>query len=101
MDIAIWYVLSVVAVGSLVWSGSSRRPTRWERQLEMRLGLLERKLDAVLQHLGVPLAEPGFEDVENHLRHGNKIKAIKAYRERTGAGLKEAKDAVERMAGGR
>jgi ribosomal protein L7/L12 len=28
---------------------------------------------------------------------GSKVAAIKAYRQQTGAGLKEAKDAVERM----
>ena len=32
------------------------------------------------------------------LQSGNKIEAIKLYRELTGAGLKEAKDAVERIA---
>jgi ribosomal protein L7/L12 len=31
------------------------------------------------------------------LRAGNKIEAIKLYREHTGLGLKEAKDAVEEM----
>ena len=31
------------------------------------------------------------------LRSGQKIQAIKLYRERTGVGLKEAKDAVERL----
>jgi hypothetical protein len=31
------------------------------------------------------------------LRRGEKIEAIKLYRERTGAGLKEAKDAVEAL----
>ena len=32
------------------------------------------------------------------LQSGKKIEAIKLYRELTGAGLKEAKDAVERIA---
>ena len=32
------------------------------------------------------------------LRQGRKIQAIKLYREQTGAGLKEAKDAVEQLA---
>lgn len=31
------------------------------------------------------------------LRSGRKIEAIKVYREKTGVGLKEAKDAVERL----
>jgi len=33
--------------------------------------------------------------IEHMLRRGNKIEAIKIYREKTGVGLKEAKDAVE------
>lgn len=36
-------------------------------------------------------------EVARHLRAGNKIAAIKAYRETFGVGLKEAKDAVERI----
>ncbi len=36
-------------------------------------------------------------DIRALLAGGNKIAAIKAYRDATGAGLKEAKDAVEAM----
>lgn len=36
-------------------------------------------------------------DIEYILLAGNKINAIKIYRQRTGVGLKEAKEAVERM----
>jgi ribosomal protein L7/L12 len=35
--------------------------------------------------------------VEQALRNGNKIEAIKLFREATGVGLKEAKEAVEAM----
>lgn len=35
------------------------------------------------------------EAIREQLRSGNKIRAIKLYREQTGVGLKEAKDAVE------
>lgn len=38
------------------------------------------------------------KDIHYQLAMGNKIKAIKLYREQTGVGLKEAKEAVERMA---
>ena len=42
------------------------------------------------------------EDLEERVRslmgEGQKIEAIKLYRERTGAGLKESKDAVESLA---
>ena len=37
------------------------------------------------------------EDVKNYLRAGRKIEAIKCYREMTGVGLKDAKEAVEAM----
>lgn len=36
-----------------------------------------------------------FDDVRDFVRAGRKIEAIKRYRELTGVGLKEAKDAVE------
>jgi hypothetical protein len=41
-----------------------------------------------------------LEAVREALRRGNKIGAIKLYREATGLGLKEAKDAVEAMESG-
>ena len=42
----------------------------------------------------------GFEaDLLPLLQQGKKIEAIKIYRERTGAGLREAKDAMEALAG--
>lgn len=59
--------------------------------LYRRLGIGQ--LDAA----GIPSAEadPAVVDAINS---GNLIVAIKAYRERTGVGLKEAKDAVEAIA---
>jgi ribosomal protein L7/L12 len=39
-----------------------------------------------------------MEQVKAQLRKGNKIEAIKIYRDATGLGLKEAKDAVEEIA---
>lgn len=44
---------------------------------------------------------PPGETPEQLLRTGRKIEAIKRYRELTGVGLKEAKDAVEAMEAGR
>ena len=37
------------------------------------------------------------DDVRGLVRAGRKIEAIKRYREETGVGLKEAKDAVDRL----
>jgi ribosomal protein L7/L12 len=42
-----------------------------------------------------------FRAVREQIARGNKIEAIKIYREKTGVGLKEAKDAVEAMEAGR
>jgi hypothetical protein len=75
------------------------------RQLERRLDRLEHQLDLLMRHLDVP--QPGLDvgpdlavvdqDVVALARAGRKIEAIKRYRELTGVGLKEAKDAVERI----
>jgi Ribosomal protein L7/L12 C-terminal domain len=63
------------------------------------LSRIEAKLDMVLQHAGlkyVPYANVPAA-VINALQDGNKIQAIKLYREATGAGLKEAKDLIEEI----
>jgi ribosomal protein L7/L12 len=41
-----------------------------------------------------------LSEIREQLRNGNKIEAIKIYREMTGVGLKEAKDAVEALEAG-
>jgi ribosomal protein L7/L12 len=48
-----------------------------------------------LAELNASLVDP--EPIWTFLRRGNKINAIKLYRKQTGVGLKEAKEAVERM----
>jgi ribosomal protein L7/L12 len=63
-----------------------------------RAARLERKIDALLRHLQVEVPEPDQSDVLEHLRHGRRIHAVQAYRERTGTTLAEAKTAVERLA---
>jgi ribosomal protein L7/L12 len=45
----------------------------------------------------IRLSDEGIEQIRATLATGNKIEAIKQYREQTGVGLKEAKDAVERI----
>lgn len=70
------------------------------------VGLREAKEAVDAAEAGAPLPVPvGPENpdfwaaIDACLRSGNKIEAIKLYRERTGIGLKEAKDAVEARAG--
>lgn len=71
--------------------------------LEERLSALEGRVDGARSgfasdpRLADP-SEPGAH-VRELAMAGHKIEAIKAYREQTGAGLKEAKDAVEELAG--
>lgn len=66
-----------------------------------QLARIEAKLDLILKHLNLEYvtAEPPCPlspEVQELARHpGRKIEAIKLHREQTGAGLKEAKDAVE------
>ena len=67
------------------------------KRRQVRLALIERKLDAVLDHLGVEVPEPHLQQVEALLRRGKTIEAIKACREATGAGIREAKEAVDRL----
>ncbi|MFI9403461.1 ribosomal protein L7/L12 [Nocardia sp. NPDC052316] len=83
------------------------------RRLERKIDALHFKTDLILHHLGIqdlpPVpAEPvrtvaatarpvslDFTEIDALLAEGKKIHAIKRYRELTGCGLKEAKDAVE------
>jgi hypothetical protein len=61
-----------------------------------RLDRIERQLKALLDHLQVQLPDDGLGEVRRLAHTGEKIKAIKLYRELTGAGLVEAKEFVER-----
>jgi ribosomal protein L7/L12 len=86
-------VVVLVAVVGLASSSTDRKLGRVDR----RLARVERKLDAIADRLGVSTEEPELAEVTALLRQGKKIQAIKAYRDRTGADLKEARDAVERL----
>ncbi|MEK6700798.1 MAG: ribosomal protein L7/L12 [Planctomycetota bacterium] len=66
-----------------------------------RLDRIERKLDLIIQHLGIADAERDTvltKVLDLAKDPKKKIQAIKRYRELTGAGLAEAKAAVEAMA---
>ncbi|MFE7773506.1 ribosomal protein L7/L12 [Streptomyces sp. NPDC057445] len=95
MDIAVLLLL-IVVVGIL--SGSLE--TRLSR-MDRKLSRLERKVDLVLDHLGIHETDPQLDQVAALVREGKKIEAIKVHRKITGDGLKEAKDAVERLEAGR
>jgi len=87
----------VLLVLVLLVVASGRRPAA-DHQAR-RLAVVERKLDLIIAHLGIREPEPEAPGaVLQELLAGRKIQAIKVYREATGVGLKEAKDAVELLA---
>ncbi|WP_222426625.1 hypothetical protein [Amycolatopsis rhizosphaerae] len=93
------YAMSMLALITVILLFSTTAGGRKQQRAERKLDELNRKLDTVMAHLGVSLPEPQFPEIEELLRQGKKIEAIKVYRERTGADLREAKDAVDRMSG--
>ncbi|NJN97033.1 MAG: hypothetical protein HC875_24520 [Anaerolineales bacterium] len=76
-------------------------------QLMQKVARLEQKIDFILQHLDLEYREqdepaPAYiGQIRSLLQQGNKIEAIKIYREATGVGLAEAKAAVEAIEAGR
>jgi ribosomal protein L7/L12 len=76
-----------------------------ESQLIIRLNRMERKVDFLLRELNLVEKEeatlpdfgPVLTEVAELVRQNRKIEAIKLYREMTGAGLKEAKEVVDRL----
>ena len=61
-----------------------------------RLARVEHKLNLLLRNAGIELGQPVSDRVKEIARDpARKIEAIKVYREETGAGLAEAKQAVE------
>ncbi len=91
---------AVVLAAGLVLIGLGRAGARGEelRAVARRQAAIERKLDLVLGHLGVTVPEERHEEVERLLAEGRMIHAVKVYRERTGASLLDARNAVEEIA---
>ena len=85
-------ILLVVVLGLLLLTTLRRGDT-----VAQRLDRVERKVDLILDNLGINVQPLVIDGVAELLAAGRKIEAIKLYRERTGMGLKEAKDAVDRF----
>lgn len=71
------------------------------QSLRSRINELEDRLKFIYRKLNIEYADPNSDpvlspQVQEALRRGNKIEAIKIYRELTGAGLAEAKEAIDR-----
>ncbi|MEU3408351.1 hypothetical protein ABZ766_30980 [Streptomyces sp. NPDC006670] len=90
----LYFLLALIAAAGWVTSTVTLRM----RALQDRADRLERRLDLVLEHLGIEEPEPaGLDGVRALMREGRTVSAIKAYRQITGAGLAEAKQAVESL----
>ncbi|WP_067838929.1 hypothetical protein [Nocardia lijiangensis] len=67
-------------------------------RLDLKLTRLERKLDLIMKHLGIPDPTPAtdWSDIDDLIRRGKLVHAIKCYRDQNQeASLVDAKDAVE------
>jgi ribosomal protein L7/L12 len=98
-DVDDWALPAALTVAVLLLLAGARAGAARDRaRSEARLAALERKVDAVLDHLGVVVPEPRHPAVERLLAEGQQIAAVKAYREETGADLLTAKRAVDGLA---
>jgi len=71
------------------------------QQLRSRVNELEDRLKFIYRRLNIEYMDPNSDPVlspqiQDALRKGNKIEAIKIYRELTGVGLAEAKQVIDR-----
>ena len=68
-------------------------------ELQTRVATLEAQMQVLLEHLGVGASpEEALErQVIEFIRADRVIEAVKLYRERTGLGLAESKDAVDNL----
>ncbi|MFI0503367.1 hypothetical protein ACH3WN_10935 [Streptomyces albogriseolus] len=90
MEITILFLTCVVVLGV---ASIQTQLTRSER----RVARVERKLDAVMRHWGLEEEVPRRDEILALVRDGKQVRAVKLYREATGAGLLEAKQAVDAM----
>ncbi len=68
--------------------------------LRSRINELEDRLNFLYRRLNIEYTDPNSNpslspQIQDALRRGNKIEAIKIYRELTGVGLAEAKQAID------
>jgi Ribosomal protein L7/L12 C-terminal domain len=91
-----WWVALAAFALALVMAVAGRGSRSGD--VERRLTRIERRLQLVVDHLGIVEPQPSYPGVIAELDQGRKIQAIKAYREATGVGLKEAKAAVDAIA---
>ena len=97
-----WTIIAVVAAGLGIVliriAHVAQAVTRQRTRVTMQLSTIEHKLDAIIAYHEIVVREPEPTDIIALLRQGQKIQAIKVYRERSGADLLTAKNTVEEIA---
>jgi len=70
-------------------------------KLSRQVAKLERQIKFLMEHLGLEYEEEPNAGVSTEIlelvRKGDKLRAIKFYREETGVGLREAKEFIESL----
>src|SRR5690349_7286521 len=69
-----------------------------QRRTDARLAALERQLAVVNERLSIEPVQPDLTGIEELLRNGRILEAVKEYRALTGVDLGEASGAVEQFA---
>ena len=93
-----YVIVGLLCAGALLLIAGVALTERRERERQRnRLVAIERKLDGILDHLGLDHERPDLSRVEELLSQGRTVAAVKAYRETTGAGLVEAKAEIDRL----
>ena len=72
------------------------------QQLRSRINQVEENLKVLYRHLNLQYPDYGLDplmtpELQAAIQRGNKIEAIKIYRELTGLGLAEAKAAIDKV----
>ncbi len=96
VQILVPFLLGAVCGGPFLMFYVVRLWLEVKRPQSQRIARVEYKLNRIARHLGVD--DLGDSNpILRELWKGNKINAIKIYKEQTGVGLKEAKDAVDAL----
>lgn len=67
---------------------------------EKKLNKIEMKMDKIAEKLGIneeTLSDEVQKEIEELVKQGNLVRAIKIYRLETGVGLKEAKEYIDEL----
>lgn len=94
-------LLCLYVVLLILASVTITRRSRYRRNQKALLLNMDRKLDALLKHANIEYKPFGNvpPQVVEAIRKGNKVTAVKLYKEATGLPLKEAKEYIDNIEG--